>query len=61
MIDQETVDAIIAYQHERNANDDDVMFKAGDGVNPSDKWIKRLSKFFAKYGLKVKSHDFRVT
>ena len=61
MIDQETVDAIIAYQQERNANDDDVMFQAGDGVNPSDKWVKRLSKFFAKHGLKVKSHDFRVT
>ena len=37
------------------------MFQAGDGVNPSDKWVKRLSKFYAKHGLKVKSHDFRVT
>ena len=39
IVDQETVDAILIYQKERKAGDDDVMFQAGDGVNPSDKWV----------------------
>ena len=37
------------------------MFPGGEGSNPVNKWVKRLSKFYKKHGIKVQSHDFRVT
>ena len=46
---------------ELNARDDDTMFMPGDGKVPANKWVKTITKFFAKHGYKVKSHDFRVT
>ena len=61
VLDQELVNVFKAYQQERNAIDDDVMFQAGDGADPSNKWTKIISKFFDKHGMRVKSHDFRVT
>ena len=60
-IDEETVNAIVAYQLEINAKDEDEMFEPGDGKDPVNKWVLKLNKFFKKYGLNVKSHDFRVT
>ena len=38
-----------------------MMFPAGDGTNPANKWTKMLTKFYDAYGMKVKSHDFRTT
>lgn len=60
-IDEETVNAILAYQVEINAKDEDEMFEPGEGKDPANKWVKKLKKFFKKHGLDVKSHDFRVT
>ena len=37
------------------------MFPGGEGSNPVNKWVKRLSKFYKKHKIKVQSHDFRVT
>ena len=37
------------------------MFDAGNATNPANKWTKVLSKFYDKYHIKVKSHDFRAT
>ena len=61
MLDQETVDAIKAYQHSIGAPDSKVMFPAGDGRIPANMWAKRLSYFYKKHGVTVKSHDFRTT
>ena len=37
------------------------MFPPSDKINPASKWVKAISRFFSKRGMKVKSHDFRVT
>ena len=50
-----------AFKAKQGAADSDVMFPGGSGSNPANKWVKKVTKFFNKKGLKVQSHDFRVT
>ena len=52
---------IISYKRETNAADDDEMFEPGNGINPANKWVKILRKFYKQRGYDVKSHDFRVS
>ena len=57
----QTYDAVVVYQKKLNAPDHQVMFKAGKGSNPANKWVKKLKRFYEKHDMKVKSHDFRTT
>ena len=61
MIDQETIDAVKAYQIHMGASESKVMFEAGIGSNPANKWTKMLTKFYKNHDMIVKSHDFRTT
>ena len=37
------------------------MFPSGDSIDPANKWVWKISNFYRKHNMKVKSHDFRVT
>ena len=43
------------------ASDSKVMFEAGLGSNPANKWTKMITKFYKGHNMIVKSHDFRTT
>ena len=58
---KEVYDAVVAYQTNRKRKDDDFMFKPGDSNDPAQPTATRLKRFFAKHGIDVLSHDFRVT
>ena len=59
--DQVAYDAVEAYQKEINAKDEDMMFPPGQKRNPTNKYVKWIKEFFAKFGEDVLSHDFRAT
>ena len=46
MINQETIDAVKAYQNDMGSSDSDIMFDAGDGRNPANKWTLKVNRFF---------------
>ena len=60
MVDHHTVEAILEYQEEIKAKDEDCVFPKGNGPNPANMWVQKLKRFFVKHKLDVKSHDFRV-
>ena len=45
LVDQHTFEAILAYQQEIEAEDEDEMFPPGDGHDPANKWVKKLKRF----------------
>ncbi len=61
IISAPTHSAVEAFCKERKAGDDEVMFPAGDGINPANKWVKKVAKFYKRRGYTVRTHDFRVT
>ena len=62
LIKEGTYQAVKAFYETRLAEGKDaVMFPPGESANPTNKWVKRIGKFFDKAGLDVKTHDFRVT
>ena len=46
-------EAVLAYQKSIEATDSTVMFPGGEGSDPANKWVKRLTRFFKKHELKV--------
>jgi len=44
------------------ASEEKVMFPPGSNQNPTNKWVKKVRYFFqSKAGIKVQTHNFRVT
>ena len=61
LISKLAYDAVIAYQKELKAQDDQVIFPPADGADKTINHARWLHRFFEKYGEDVQSHDFRVT
>ena len=61
VISQATYDAVKALYSETKAGEETIMFKPGEGANPVNKWVMKLSRFFKMRGMHVQSHDFRAT
>ena len=58
---EKVIQTIKAYQNELSASDDAVIFRPGTSSNPTNKYCMYLRRFYNKYGLDVKSHNFRTT
>ena len=59
--DQDVFDAVVAYQKQIKAEDEDIVFPPGQSKQPTNKYVNWMIRFFKKFGEDVQSHDFRAT
>ena len=57
-----TYEAVKDFMTSSKASEEKVMFPPGCNQNPTNKWVKKVRYFFkSKAGIKVLTHNFRVT
>lgn len=65
LVSDETVDAVKQYQHWAGKTDSDIMFPGGIGHDPSNKWVKKVKRYYkdklGDLGNQFQTHNIRKT